>query len=75
MLEGMAETTMRNQERLQAFQKRVAAGEPPRPGEPHTALEAVAALEAEGHSFDPSFVAILAEINEREIDAARSAVA
>lgn len=69
------ETTERNQQRVADFQRRVAAGEPPAPGEPATAGEALEMLQERhgGEVFGPEVRAMIARIDAAERAAATAA--
>ena len=65
------------EDRLRAFNERLAAGRDPRPGEPHSALEALNVIEAEKgpEAVTPRMREIARRIHEAELADARSAVA
>lgn len=72
---AMAGTMVGSEDRLQAFNERLAAGRDPEPGEPHTALEALEAIGAERgpDAVTPRMREIARRIHAAELDDARSA--
>lgn len=74
-LRAMAGTMVGSDDRLRAFNERLVAGRDPQPGEPHTALEALEAIEAERgpDAVTPRMREIARRIHAAEIDDARSA--
>jgi hypothetical protein len=74
---GMEGTVVGREDRLRAFNERLAAGRDPQPGEPHTALEAIRALEAARGpgAVTPRMREIAQRIHDAELADAQSAVA
>jgi len=70
----MAGTMVGRDDRLRAFNERLVAGRDPEPGEPHTALEALEAIEAaRGPGVaTPRMREIARRIHAAELDDARS---
>ncbi len=76
IFEHMSEWRVKQQDRLAAFNRRLASGESPLPGEPHSALEAVEALAAakDCETFSSEVWDIARRIHAAEVDDARGAI-
>jgi hypothetical protein len=64
-----------SEDRLRAFNERLAAGRDPEPGEPHSALEALRAIEADKGpgAVTPRMLEIAQRIHAAELEDARAA--
>jgi hypothetical protein len=73
----MAGTVVGSEDRLQAFNVRLVSGRDPQPGEPHSALEALRAIERERGpgAVTPRMREIAERIHAAELEDARAALA